>query len=186
MNKRLFIALPCYIPGLDNVIEDLKQCMKGESIKWIDPAQAHCTVQYIGNCDVVHIQGITAILEDAARITQNYVVRIEEIGFFRKSNRPRVIFAKWHGGGETETLYRKLNSILSGTCLCRYEPDYTPHITLGRINKILNIDLLHTITEKYRTKHIGSLTVSKIVLYESLTLSAGAVYRPVYTANLQQ
>ena len=61
---------------------------------------------------------------------------------------------------------------------------FSPHITLGRIKFIKNKQLLNNLIDTYSDVLLQQITVSNIILYESILKPSGAEYRIIEKFDL--
>jgi hypothetical protein len=62
---------------------------------------------------------------------------------------------------------------------------FNPHLTLGRIKNLKDLSSLKDLMAEYENSVIQKVFVDEVILYESLLLPSGPVYKPVYKVTLQ-
>jgi 2'-5' RNA ligase len=62
---------------------------------------------------------------------------------------------------------------------------YKPHLTIGRIKHLNSSESLKTLTEEFQNYEIQLVPVNEVILYESVLLSAGPVYKPLRIVKLE-
>ena len=67
----------------------------------------------------------------------------------------------------------------------RVENYFKPHLTLGRIKTLVNRQDFKTILDKYKATELQNLVVEEIILYESILLPEGPVYKPIDKFSLK-
>jgi 2'-5' RNA ligase len=100
-------------------------------------------------------------------------------GVFKNFRDPRVI---WVGIHSSEKLLI-LNDIISdGLRENGFEIDerqFRPHLTLGRIKSVKDTENLKTVLERYRDNQIQIVRVNEVILYESILMQTGPLYKPL-------
>jgi len=183
--KRLFIAVKVEADGtLLRVISNLKALLGGENIKWVDPGNMHLTLAFLGDTEEKRIKALTLVLKDAVTDLHKFDFTIKGSGVFRNYRDPRVIWAGIEQSVDLESLYEKIKSGFDETGFITEERHFRPHLTLGRIKSIKDIDNLKAVIEKYSDLEIQKVNVEKVILYESILLPTGPLYKPVAKLGL--
>jgi len=160
---RLFIASPVIIDNYASIKEDFKDIIEG---KWTDEKKLHLTWVFLSEHPTLSdtkekMSGLTNLESE---------VEIAELGYF--GTPPRILFAK----AEQKVLYEKAREFKSaGFDLYRFKP----HITLCRIEKILDYKAYKEKMKTYREKPLGTI-LPQIILYESKHTSRGMKYQSLY------
>ena len=160
---RLFIASPVIIDNYASIKEDFKDIIEG---KWVDEKKLHLTWIFLSEHP-----SMTETIEKMAPLTSlESEVEIAELGYFGRP--PRILYAK----AEQKVLYEKAREFkAAGFDLYRFKP----HITLCRIEKILDYKAYKEKMKIYREKTLGTI-LQKIILYESKRTSRGFEYQSLY------
>ncbi|MFW5801431.1 MAG: RNA 2',3'-cyclic phosphodiesterase [Spirochaeta sp.] len=196
--RRLFIAFP--LP--EDVQEHLKQIQKHlETLlpqpvfRWVNPANTHVTLHFLGDIPEKEIPSVTAAIQEAAG---DGVIRcrLGGIGFFPAGRRPRVV---WLGVNEMQSrrvpdlnaqgrkIYHVLEQSLTAAGIESDSPRYTPHITLGyRLRKADPGDVDNAAAAWRREFDPKGLifTLRSIVLFESTVENGKRKYLPLHTEPL--
>jgi len=178
--KRIFIAIKID-PGksLLKIHSSLKSVLGGEKIKWVDPANIHLTLSFLGDTEEERIKVAAIMLKQKCSGFGEFGFRLSGAGIFRNYNDPRVI---WIGIEKPEKLICLSDIIKTGlvdTGFKTGERPFKPHITLGRIKFINDPDTLRKTLEPYQNTFVQEVQVSEVILYESILEPTGAVYIPV-------
>ena len=177
---RLFIAalLPQEIHKLlSSYTNTLKKNIHG--VKWEKSEKLHITLKFLGSVDDDQVSQIT---HTTSQLTSKYApfkISLTQFGAFPSLNNPRVLYA----GLTSNNLLSKFQSVLE-TRLCDlgFEKDnrkFTPHVTLARVKKRLDLRAIPRIREK--TFHI-----TQIALIKSELRPEGSVYTPVKIYKLEK
>lgn len=171
---RLFIAI-----GLPDDIKQkiaaLEESLQEISLnaKWVEPANLHLTLKFLGNCPTEKIVPIKEVIATTARKFKSFTPALKEFGFFPNPKRPRVFFI--HTSEET-TLKSIAQDLEEGLEKIGFpkEDRFKSHITLARFKSPKNINSLAA-----RLKDIplgDSFGVTEITLFESTLTPEGPLY----------
>lgn len=160
---RLFIASPVIIDNYASIKEDFKDIIVG---KWTDEKKLHLTWVFLSKHPT-----LTDTKEKMLPLTKlDTEVEVSELGYF--GTPPRILFAK----AQEKALYDKAREFkAAGFDLYRFKP----HITLCRIEKILDYKAYKEKMKIYREKSLGTI-LPQIILYESKHTSRGMKYQSLY------
>ncbi len=178
--KRIFIALKIEPDDLLlRMIASLRSVLGNEKITWVDPANIHLTLAFLGDTgeDRIKVAGI-AVRQNSSGFGE-FSFNLSGTGIFKNFQEPRVI---WIGIEESEKLIQLNDLIITGlkdTGFRIEERPFRPHITLGRIKFIKDPDLLKAALERYQDTHFQKVYVKEVILYESILKPTGPVYKPL-------
>lgn len=169
---RLFVALP--LP--DGIVARLNLMCSGiPGARWVEPANMHITLRFIGEVD-----------EDAAEEINYNLSHIEAPGFdlelqgLNTFGQGFKAHALWVGVALTPALAHLQSKVDSAVTRAGQPPEgrrFTPHVTIARLNKP-ETGRLQSFIEGNNLFKAGPFTVDTFTLYESQTGKGG----PVYTA----
>jgi 2'-5' RNA ligase len=176
--KRIFIAVKVE-PGetLLKMISSFKSVLSGESISWTNPDNIHITLAFLGDTEDDQIRIISETMKDKCEGFGKFELIIKGSGVFKSINDPRVIWA----GIEPSEKFNCLNGLIkSGLKIAGIrleERPFRPHLTLGRIKHLKEVNKLKELIEKYSEHEIRKVPVSEIILFESILFQTGSVYK---------
>lgn len=180
--KRLFVAIKIQAEEpLSEVFHELKQALKHEKIKWVEPHNLHLTLKFFGETSEEKIPDITDVLKKASKEHQAFSFDISKIGIFGSRYNPKII---WAGIEHTDQLIQLDLSIKNELKNIGFFPDrqnFVPHLTLGRIKFLNDKDLFQAIISDFREEYFQSVRVSEILLLESTLSKRGPVYSVIET-----
>jgi 2'-5' RNA ligase len=178
--KRLFIAIKVFPDGeLLRMVSSLKSLLGNEKIKWVDPANIHITLAFLGDTDEKKIKILTDMLQKICSGFHEFEFELAGAGVFKNFREPRVI---WVGIRSVEMLTKLYNLINEGLQSAGFETDgrdFRPHLTLGRIKSVNNTETLKAALGKYREVEFQKVEVKEVILFESILLQRGPVYKPL-------
>ncbi len=156
-------------------IEDTLR-IKVPDVKWVRPENIHLTLKFLGHIKPDTVNLIKIILEDIAKNTKSFPVRLSLPGAFPSAARPRVIWVGIDKGMEESiALASAIEDRISDLEIEKEERTFHPHLTLGRIDVLKNKDALKEAFSSLKIPPIET-TASKITLFQSTLTRNGAVY----------
>jgi len=183
--RRIFIALKVEPSDkLLSIISSLKKELCKDSIKWTNPANIHVTLAFLGDTEENMINNVRLMLKEKCEGTGKFELVLKGTGLFRNLSDPRII---WTGLVPSEKLVQLNEIVMNGlkeVNIKLEERPYNPHLTIGRIKHINNKEVLKSLIEKFQNSEIQVVPVDEILLYESILLQSGPVYKPIASFRL--
>ena len=178
--KRIFIAVKI---GPDEVfrkvISTFKFGLKDENINWINPENIHLTLAFLGDTEEGKIKVISSVIKEKCEGFGNFEIKVKGTGVFKNLNDPRVIWTGIETSEKLKQLYILINKCLGEADIKIEDRLFKPHLTLGRIKHMKPGNSLKDLIEKYRETQLQLVPVNEIILYESILLPQGPVYKPI-------
>jgi 2'-5' RNA ligase len=189
---RTFIAIE-----LDESIKDgltrLQEGLKGEvpqgSVRWVRPASIHLTLKFLGDVPADQTREITRALERSCQGFAPFSLTCGGLGCFPNLKRPRVVWVGVHE--ETGTLAQLQKAIEANVAPLGYPTEkrkFSPHLTLGRVQRRVSSSDLHRLGEQVGSSEIGTLgqmEVRSVNLMRSDLRPSGAVYTRLAEVKLK-
>lgn len=177
--KRIFIAIkidpePLFI----SMNSTLRSLLANEKINWVDPANLHITLAFLGDIEDERITMTSIILKKICTDFREFRFILRGSGIFKNYNDPRVI---WCGIDQSEEIITLNDKIMTGLIDAGFkfeERQFKPHITIGRIKMIRNKELLKEAVEKFQSTFKQEVFVREVILFESILKPSGPVYKP--------
>ncbi len=173
---RLFIGVKISLdPQNINQVEKLQSNLSNCNIKWVPFSNYHLTLKFLGETPVHHINNIKIILEEIANKTSTFKVSIAGLGFLGKT-KPKVI---WIGIDAENSLFKIQKSIDNRLEQLGFEKEdrsFCPHLTIGRIKHLANIESFREILQAQSPNFSQSILITDLILYESHLSQNGPVY----------
>lgn len=177
--KRTFIAIKTEPEsGLLEMISSIKVLLGKENIKWVDPANLHLTLSFLGDTEEKRIKLLSEMLTEKCTGFGEFEFVLTGTGVFKSFSDPRVI---WTGIKATEKLALLNNSIIAGLKESGFpveERPFKPHLTVGRIRSVRDAGYLRNVLEKYK-EEFQKVQVSEVILFESILQQTGPIYKPL-------
>lgn len=184
--KKLFLAISTQEglePSGSQIIKKMRANadQRGLDIRWIPPSNYHVTVVFLGNTREEKLPEIESIMKEAAAECPPFLLKISDVGAFPDEFSSRVL---WFGVQNSKTL-RALQENLSHKFkdfLYNVESrEYSPHLTIARLR---NPHKTKDLMSPHVRKKIGKVSVTEIVLYESVGAMPFPVYKPLLRVPL--
>lgn len=177
MALRCFIAVG--IPGavkeqLTGVMGRLKK--SGADVRWVPIENVHLTLKFLGATEEDIIADITDALYNRLSSYCPFCIRIDGVGCFPDTRRPRVIWAGIVGSRELEGLAEDVDSEMVKLGYAAEDRAFSPHLTMGRVRSRKGIPDMMRILEGLQRVSIGNMEIVKVALMKSELSPAGAVY----------
>lgn len=184
--KRIFIALKVEAgETLLKMVSSLKSDLSKDSIKWTSIDNIHITLAFLGDTEEKLIKSISSMLKEKCKGSGSFQLIIRGLGVFRNPGDPRII---WTGVELSEKLVRLNEAILDGLRGLNIKLEdrpFNPHLTIGRIKHLNNKETLRTLLGQYQDSEIQIIPVNEVILYESVLLQSGPVYKPLAKFSLE-
>jgi len=137
-SRRLFVALEPAEPVRRRVAAlqaELRRAAGAAAaeIRWVEPANVHLTLQFLGAVPAERVAAVEAALAAAAAAGRPLALEVKGAGAFPSARRARVV---WLGlGGDAGTLAALAAEVGRRLAPLGYAPEerpFSPHLTLGR------------------------------------------------------
>lgn len=188
---RAFIAIE--IPSatqhkLAEIVQTLKKEIPSGAVRWVNAENMHLTLKFLGDVSIANVSLVEDIISAEAIQIQPFTMSIGELGAFPNPKRARVLWVKVVAPQELNVLQRAIESQLVHLGYNAEERPFTPHLTLGRVNRNVTTNDLNQIAQVLQQHPVGFIDVvqvNSINLYQSELKPGGAIYTCLYTASLK-
>jgi RNA 2',3'-cyclic 3'-phosphodiesterase len=186
ITRKLFVGIKV---SPDNYLMDfiykIREDLSAEEIKWSKPTNFHITLKFIGDVDSIETQIIEDKLEKISNSYKSFELAISGLGIFRSITFPRVLYAGVDAADTVFKLNKDLNHIFADSLGLGIDNKFSPHVTLGRMKKFTNRDLLKSLLDENRNHELLRVKVSEIILFESLVKNESREYVPLSIYRLK-
>ena len=171
---------------LDDVMQRVRRAAPSASIRWVEPANLHITLWFIGEVDERRAAALRSAVEPAF-VTPRFDLRLEGLGAFPPSGPPRVIWIGVAAG--REPLVRLHGEIHDRLVPLGYEPEaraFSPHLTVARVKDIRRGDA--RAVRGVLAAHpvvLDGFTHPAVTLFRSRTSPKGAQYERLLRVPLK-
>jgi 2'-5' RNA ligase len=178
--KRIFIAVKVEAgQALLGMISKLKTGLKSENIKWTSLDNIHITLAFLGDTREEKIDVISAMLLEKCDRFGKFELIIKGLGVFKNLDDPRIIWTGIESSEKLKLLNVFIKNGLRDAGIKIEERPFNPHLTFGRIRNLKDKAILKTSIDKYLTEEFQKVPVKEVILYESILLQTGPVYKPI-------
>ena len=178
--KRTFFAVDIRPDDkLTAIIQDIRNRLAGENIKWVTADILHLTLKFLGDTPEDAIRQIINSVDAPFRKIPVMTLHLSGVGLFKNLRNPRVIWIGIMPCPPLEQAVQILGNTLASFGYPADPVEFVPHLTLGRVKAIKQTDKLVRLVEKYRNESFGTADVREIIYYESILNPEGPVYIPL-------
>jgi 2'-5' RNA ligase len=184
---RTFIAVALE-ESVRNRVQALQQKLArdGGDVKWVEEENLHITLLFLGEVAELDVVPICRIVTEAVEEIPSFNLEIAGLGAFPNSRRPKTL---WAGIGEGAESLKLIHDALEAPllelgCYRREERAYTPHLTLGRVNREDSAGAWGSIIAKHTTWQGGDCAVDEVLVMSSELNRSGPVYSVMARAQL--
>ena len=178
-NIRAFLAIDPpedILQKISGLQEKLKREISGR-ISWTRPQGQHLTLKFFGDISTEDVNNICSAVQNRIVLEPPLNLKIEKIGVFPDTRRPRVL---WCGvTGDTEklsVLQKKLDVDFANIGFPRENRPFQAHLTLGRIKDSRGLTGINEALIKYSAFAAGEFGCKELILFQSKLSPQGAVY----------
>jgi 2'-5' RNA ligase len=188
MDLRTFIAIelePSLQLSLQNIQNELKSA--GADISWVKPTNIHITLKFLGEIQQKKVKAITEIFPEIFQNVAAFPLELGGLGVFPNFNHPKVIWVDIKNGADgIKDLAMRVENALCGLGYPKERrPEFTAHVTIGRVRSMKNCRELVQAMQNFTFKGPLQQNISKIVFFKSTLHSQGSIYEPLATAELK-
>jgi 2'-5' RNA ligase len=131
--KRLFIASKIEFDNeLANVLNEIKESLTEETIRWVEPSNLHLTFHFLGNTIEDKIPILIELLADTAKKSNSFEIEIESFGVFKNYTNSNSIWFGFMRNENLNTLKYLLDRNLEKLNYPLKNQSFKPHLTIGR------------------------------------------------------
>lgn len=184
--KRIFIAIKIGAEAkLSGMISSMKSEFPGEGIKWTANDNIHITLAFLGDTEEKKIKNIISMLNALCKTIIKFELTLRGTGVFKSVSDPRIL---WTGIDPSESLMELNKIVIGGLRESGHEIEerpFNPHLTIGRIKYFKAKEALKKFLDNYTDTVFQKVAVDEVILYESILLPEGPVYKPLARIALQ-
>jgi 2'-5' RNA ligase len=185
---RTFIAVDVGKAIRDRCVE-LQETLarSGADVKWVEEENLHVTLLFLGEVVDRDVPALCQAVAECCAEHEPFTLSVESVGCFPNPRRPRVVWAGiGTGSAELVALHYALEPpLLDLGCYRREDRQYTPHVTLGRVQGDGRTDVLAATLTKQAKWHGGETEVRELRVLSSELRPQGPVYTLLSRAKLR-
>lgn len=180
MGKRLFAAIKLH-PDQAFVAQfhAFQQKLKQNRIKWVEEENVHITLKFFGETPEKKIPEICNALAKACAGCSSFPLTLTQTGIFGSRYKPRVIWLNVLDAEPLHLLQQRIVSELEPIGFLSDRQNFVPHLTLGRINQIIDMISFQQSMDAFRNAFQHSEIINELILFESILKAEGPVYSEI-------
>ena len=185
---RAFVALPLEDTAraaLGKLIDELRASGMGakQRVRWVERNNIHLTLKFLDAIDEQQVRRVMDAM-DTLKGMPAFRMEMHTLGAFPSLARPRVLWIGIEQQEQVRALFDKLEVSIHD--LNREDRPFTAHITIGRVDGPVDSRGLEKIKKVWDDTTISNSFVDRVVLFQSILGPKGAVYRSLYTVELNK
>ena len=185
---RAFVALPledAARAAIGKLIDELRSSGMGtkQRVRWVERDNIHLTLKFLNAIEEQQVKRVTEAM-DTLKGMKAFRIELHTIDAFPSLARPRVLWIGIEQQEQVKALFDRLEVSLHD--LNREDRPFTAHITIGRIDGTVDSRGLEKIKKVWDDTMISNSFVDRVVLFQSILGPKGAVYRSLYTVELNK
>jgi 2'-5' RNA ligase len=187
---RSFIAVELP-PELKQALASLQTKLKPDNptVKWVNPANIHLTLKFLGDVDVAITSKITAALEEAVKGTPPFDIEASKLGVFPNMNRIQIIWVGLYGDlPKLSQLQKRIEESLEPLGFPPEGRPFTPHLTLARVRDFARPEdrqKLGQLISNASFEGKYTIPVNAVYLMKSQLTREGAIYTKISAITLK-
>ncbi len=176
---RAFIAVDL-IPPVRKQLAEAQARLKRRCppLKWVEPANLHITIKFLGELDPRITPDVQAALAQAAAECRPFDIVVEGWGTFGASGPVKVLWVGLHdAGGGLAALARCCDDLLEPLGLPREQRAFSAHLTLARNNDFRGSGKIREALAAEPPFRAGTQQVDELTFYQSTLTPRGPIYQ---------
>lgn len=175
--KRIFIGIKIKPEkNLTDLMNILRNKLKGESVRWVEMENLHLTLLFIGETEEKTVK----IIREKLKSVNNFIsfdVDLTGLGIFKSLRDIRVIWIGINPADDLKYLKKAVDNSLSDLNLNLVkENDFAPHLTIARPKFIRDKSIMQDLINQFGKTKFCKLVVEKFLLIESKLTPNGPIY----------
>lgn len=182
MTGNAFLAVPLSTSKRHEFAAALSSASPGFPIpgKRVHPDNWHVTVRFLGECEDLILDRVTAALDESLD-ADGGIVTLFGLDAFPRSRKASIIYAALDDDGSLAHLAARCEEVVRDVGLSPEERPFIPHLTLSRLRPRRDVTHLIRRFEPFSVR----LPVDSVVLYRTTRTSDGVRYLPIDTFPLR-
>ncbi len=167
-------------------LELLLQMLRPKAdLQWSPPSNLHVTTKFIGEWPEEDLDILKEALAEIP-VPGEFRIDIQGLGWFPNERNPRVFWAGIRAGEPLMQLARATEEACEQAGVPREDRPYSPHLTLARIRRPVDLSSLRKALEGLPSDHFGRFTATHFHLYESKLRPGGSIYTKLASFPLKK
>lgn len=183
---RTFIALPLEVN--DQFLKartELMRKLEKERISWVDPERYHVTIRFLGDTAPGLLEELRYSFRNRFKTPSKTINYLGRVSSFGPRKMPRVIWVGFEDPHPFDLIRKDVDGVLAGLGLKTEDQVFRPHLTLGRIRSLKDLQEYRLVIESMKDRFSGAILTHRLVYYQSELGSGGPVYTPLEEIKFQ-
>ena len=183
MKVRAFIALDFPKETKEFLLNNIKIIDPDRELRWEKSDKFHLTLKFIGEIEEALLPEINDVLNTLTAECKPFELKLNKFGEFKRNGKVAVLWAGFDENAYLTDCVTKINIKLSKIGIPAETKRFKPHITLLRIRKNINKEILNKFDNLVSepVKYVAS----EIQLIRSTLKPTGSVYKVLEKYNLK-
>lgn len=183
MTKRLFIGVPVSSTKAVQKVESWKNNsrMRLNKMSWVKPENWHITIYFLGDTPDEKVDLLKQLVDQSFAGTSAFQANLEGAGVFPNRRDPSVLWLGLNGLQNILPAYKNLGSLLRQNGFSFDQKPLKPHLTIARMKFLADKAIIDTLVNDYRQTVFDTVTIDKVVLFESVLTPQGPIYKALYS-----
>jgi 2'-5' RNA ligase len=159
----------------------------GASAKWVEPANLHLTLLFLGEVDAREVPEVCTAVADGAKEFAPFSITLSGAGAFPTPRHPRILIVHVSdGASELIALHNAIEQrLLDLGSYRREDRPFKPHLTIGRVRGRVEGDELSGAIRQFEKWEGGQSQVHEVLVMSSELRSTGPEYTVLSRARLK-
>jgi 2'-5' RNA ligase len=155
-------------------------------LKWVDKKNLHITLKFLGWVVDDKADDMIRSVMDLAKGFGSIKINFAGLGVFPNARHPRVIWVGINEGSDrVKELAEKIDARLSSEGYRKEEErEFSPHLTIGRIKKKIDVEPLNKFIGGNVMTEFGGFTADHISVMKSTLRRSGPIYEEIKQIEL--
>jgi RNA 2',3'-cyclic 3'-phosphodiesterase len=184
--KRLFFAVDIVPePKLLEAFEMIRYRLRLEKINWVTAKQMHLTLAFLGETPAGTIPSLIAGADPVLTAKPCFELTLSSVGVFKSLRDPTVLWTGCNASAEFQFMKKELDKALVAFGHVPESRPFSPHLTLGRIRGMRDLNQLSQVIALYRDAVFQHQVIRHVTLYESRLTPSGPEYTSLKSYRLR-
>ncbi|WP_207063818.1 RNA 2',3'-cyclic phosphodiesterase [Motiliproteus sp. SC1-56] len=182
MNIRAFFALPLKPAVVRRLADHADSLCAHDSegrVEWSDSDNYHLTLCFLGDIGLEQVVALEELVFEALAGQESFQVGLKGAEYFNVNSGLALVAARSEPCPELMALQRRMAQVVRSAGLAVPERDFTPHVTLGR----LEAGRPFPCPQNQPELELQTLA-DAVVLYQSKPGRNGSIYTPLFEISL--
>lgn len=174
---------------IHEIINYFKSQTPNKALKWVSTDNLHLTLKFLGEISPDNLSQVKNIITTSLCNQTAFDIGIEGLGMYPNACKPRVIWLGITNSGPLVAIHNKLDTALKAVDIQPERRDYSPHLTIARVRRKADSDIVRAIGEtmsQFKVDSLGTIRIDKVCLYQSKLTPEGPIYTPLLSVPLNK